>query len=294
MYAFIVTLVLLGVVYAVTNPSLEGFRNNKSLHNVKMPTKPYGMPNSCPKGTSITPVSNLERSFDATKVMPYSMPGELPVAGYQQIGAMSPLPYQDTTLIKANRHQLISLLEMVKGFLAFEAQELSEKSDPSIQLPLQTARSDFQVLQREVEVQNRNPGIQSTITMTNLNEMSSNLAYLQQQVRLMGSAGSLQGPINQFTEGFMNEESVEDFTTEGFKKRRILKTRAQMDAEYAQAQAAAQARAREAAQAQAVAEAQAKAAAQAQADALVAKDAARQAVLNKLGLTADEAAALLG
>jgi len=36
------------------------------------------------------------------------------------------------------------------------------------------------------------------------------------------------------------------------------------------------------------------AAAQAQADALVAKEAARQAVLNKLGLTADEAAALLG
>ena len=36
------------------------------------------------------------------------------------------------------------------------------------------------------------------------------------------------------------------------------------------------------------------AAAQAQADALVAKETARQAVLDKLGLTADEAAALLG
>lgn len=36
------------------------------------------------------------------------------------------------------------------------------------------------------------------------------------------------------------------------------------------------------------------AAAQAQADALVAKETARQAVLDKLGLTADEAAALFG
>jgi antitoxin component of RelBE/YafQ-DinJ toxin-antitoxin module len=36
------------------------------------------------------------------------------------------------------------------------------------------------------------------------------------------------------------------------------------------------------------------AAAQAQTDALVAKETARQAVLDKLGLTADEAAALLG
>ena len=205
MYAFILILVILGIVYAATNPSLEGFRNDNSLN---IPTKPYGIPDSCPKGTSITPVSNLDRSFDATKVKPYSMPGDLPVAGYQQIGAMSPLPYQDTTLIKANRHQLISLLEMVKGFLAFEAQELSEKSDPSIQLPLQTARSDLLVLQREVEVQNRNPGVQSTITLTNLNEMSSNLAYLQQQVRLIGAAGSLQGPINQFTEGFYNTTTV--------------------------------------------------------------------------------------
>jgi len=201
MYAFILILVILGVVYATTNPSLEGFRNDSSLH---IPTKPYGIPDTCPKGTSITPVSNLDRSFNAAKVMPYSMPGDLPVAGYQQIGAMSPLPYQDTTLIKANRQQLVSLLELVKGFLAFEAQELSEKSDPSIQLPLQTARSDFQVLQREVEVQNRNPGVQSTITLTNLNEMSSNLAYLQQQVRLIGAAGSLQGPINQFHEGFLD------------------------------------------------------------------------------------------
>lgn len=205
MYAFVLILVLLGIAYAVSNPSLEGFRNDNLLN---IPTKPYGMPNSCPKGTSITPVSNLDRSIDATKVKPYSMPGDLPVAGYQQIGAMSPLPYQDTTLIKANRRQLISLLELLKGFLAFEAQELSEKSDPSIQLPLQTARSDLLVLQREVEVQNRNPGVQSTITMTNLNEMSSNLAYLQQQVRLIGAAGSLQGPVNQFTEGFYNTTTV--------------------------------------------------------------------------------------
>jgi hypothetical protein len=33
--------------------------------------------------------------------------------------------------------------------------------------------------------------------------MSSNLAYLQQQVRLTGAAGTLQGPINEFEEGFI-------------------------------------------------------------------------------------------
>lgn len=211
MYAFILLLCILTMVYVVSNPSVDGF---KGLHDVQMPTKPYGMKGACPTGTSAIPVAGeMDRSYDPTKVQPYSMPGELPVAAYEQIGAASPLPYQDTTLIKANHHQLRSLLEMLKGFLAFEAQEISEKSDPSIQLPLQTARSDFHVLQREVEVMNRNPGIQSTITLSNLNEISSNLAYLQQQVRLIGSAGSLQGPINEFADKSAN---MADKSKEGF------------------------------------------------------------------------------
>jgi len=193
MYAFILLLSVIFVVYVFTQHT-EGFLAQPDI----IPPAP------CPSGTSTFPdKGELNRSFDANQVKPHSMPGELPVAGYEQIGAMSPLPYQDTTLIKANRQQLVSLLEMVKGFLAFEAQEISEKSDPSVQLPLQTARSDFHVLQREVEVQNRNPGVQSTITLTNLNEMASNLAYLQQQVRLTGAAGSLQIPKYEF-EGFEN------------------------------------------------------------------------------------------
>jgi hypothetical protein len=197
MYSFLVLLILLSVIYGLT---VEGFESR-----IKMPTRPYTdniqIKSNCSASTSITPVSQ-ELHNDSDGVNPYDMPGQLPVAGYGQIAAMSPLPYQDTTLVKANHQQLISLLELLKGFLAFEAQELDDRSDPSIQLPLQTARSDFHVLQREVSVQNRNPGIQSTITLSTLNEMSSNLAYLQQQVRLIGSAGTLKGS-NQI-EGFVS------------------------------------------------------------------------------------------
>ena len=206
MYAFIALCTLLVIVYCMTDRT-EAFQSTplstKPVIKDTIPSTPY--PSSIPvKG-------NIDRSFNPDTVQPYSMPGELPVAGYEQIGAMSPLPYQDTALIKANRQQLVSLLEMIKGFLAFEAQEISEKSDPSIQLPLQTARSDFHVLQREVDVQNRNPGVQSTLTLTNINEMSSNLAYLQQKVRLTGAngAGTLQGPINEFgAEGFQTQTNV--------------------------------------------------------------------------------------
>lgn len=154
-----------------------------------------------------------------------ALPGHLPTAPYQQLAETSPLPYQDTTMIKANRQQLVSLLELLESFLAFEAQEIAERSDPSIQLPLQTARSDFHTLQSEVEVLNRNPGIQSTITLSHLNEITSNLAYLQREVRLTGTAGSLQGPIDEFEaslkEGFTNppaatpatKQEIKDFLT---------------------------------------------------------------------------------
>ena len=137
---------------------------------------------------------------------PANLPGPLPIAPYQQIATMSPLPYQDTALIKANRQQLASLLEMLKGFLAFEAQEISERSDPTIQLPLATARTDFNTIQSEVEVLNRNPGIQPNMTLSHLNEISSNLAFLQEKVRLTGAAGAIQGPVYEFTvEAFANE-----------------------------------------------------------------------------------------
>lgn len=180
-YTFFAFVVILLVIYQwASMTSMEGFD-----------TKSVRLPTTVPVSPVLT-----------DSVQPSSLPGSLPVAPYQEIASMSPLPYQDTTQIKANRQQLVSLLEMLKGFLAFEAQQLSERSDPTIQLPLQTARSDFQELQSQVSVLNRNPGIQSTITMKHMNDMSSNLAFLQNQVRLIGAAGTLQGPINEFSEGF--------------------------------------------------------------------------------------------
>jgi len=183
-YTFFAFVVILLVMYQwASMTSNEGF---DVPHDVRLPAT-----------VPVSPVLTGE-------VQPSSLPGSLPVAPYQEIASMSPLPYQDTTQIKANRQQLTSLLEMLKGFLAFEAQQLSERSDPTVQLPLQTARSDFQEIQSQVSVLNRNPGIQPTITMKHMNEISANLAFLQQQVRLIGAAGPLQGPINEFKEGFTN------------------------------------------------------------------------------------------
>lgn len=218
MFAFFSLLFVLFIIYFFTSSDessniQEGFNpmNTSPEHKINIPV------NKIPPPVAPASCSN------PLAVKPFNLPGELPVAPYEQIAAMSPLPYQDTTLIKANRQQLINQLEMMKGFLAFEAQELSERSDPTIQLPLNTARSDFFTLQAEVEVLNRNPGLQPTITLSHLNEISSNLAFLQNQVRLIGAAGPIQGPVYEFTqpvnviggstEGFLNMAAV-DMTPE--------------------------------------------------------------------------------
>ena len=209
MFAFLALLFGLIVIYFFTsesnesNVTKEGFNpvNTSPSHKVNIPV------NIIPPAIPPPPA----RSIDDSNVQPSDLPGHLPIAPYEQIASMSPLPYQDTSLIKANRQQLVSMLEMVKGFLAFEAQELSERSDPTIQLPLNTARGDFHTLQAEVEVLNRNPGLQPTITQSHLNEIASNLAYLQREVRLIGAAGPIQGPIYEFTQPVDVRGGIEGF-----------------------------------------------------------------------------------
>lgn len=196
MLAFFVLLFVLLVIYLFTGTSFrvtskEGFDpvNTSPQHTVNIPVNVITPPIPPPPA----------RSVSDANVKPADLPGSLPIAPYEQISANSPLPYQDPTLIKANRQQLINTLEDLKGFLAFEAQEISERSDPSIQLPLNTARGDFKVLQNEVYVLNRNPGIQPNITQLQLAEIQANLGYLQETVRLIGAAGPIQGPIYEFT-----------------------------------------------------------------------------------------------
>jgi hypothetical protein len=206
MFTFLSLLFVLIVIFIFTSQK-DHFANVPPTHTVQIPT--------VPPSTALLPGSKEKATPESgVDVVPYMLPGEIPLAPYGQVATMSPLPYQDTTMIKANRQQILSLLEMLKGFLAFEAQELTEKSDPSIQLPLSNARSDFQVLQNAVDLLNRNPGLQPSMTLTTLNEMSSNLAYLQEQVRLSGSAGSLRGPVS--VDGFTNpstgKASLKDLT----------------------------------------------------------------------------------
>lgn len=191
------------VIYFSTKKK-EGFDTYGAppSHKVNLPM------NIVPPAISAPPARNMNED----SATPADLPGGLPVAPYNQIANSSPLPYQDPTLIKAKRQEILNTLEDLKGFLAFEAQEISEMSDPNIQLPLTTARADFKRLQDEAYLLQRNPGIQPMLTETNLKEIQANLAHLQRTVRLIGTAGPIQGPIYEFTDNISAKNIHEGFT----------------------------------------------------------------------------------
>jgi hypothetical protein len=203
MFVFFVILFMLMVIYFSTK-SKEGFDtySKSPSHKVNLPM------NVVPPAISAPPARNMNE--DDAK--PSDLPGGLPVAPYNQIANSSPLPYQDPTLIKAKRQEILNTLEDLKGFLAFEAQEISEMSDPNIQLPLTTARADFKRLQDDAYLLQRNPGIQPMLTESHLNEIQANLSHLQRTVRLIGTAGPIQGPIYEFTDNISAKNIHEGFT----------------------------------------------------------------------------------
>ena len=164
-----------------------------------------------PKPTSL-PVSR-----DVTGVLPSELPGPLPIAPYQAIARNAPYPYNDPSLVKTNRARILEVLERLKGFLAFQAPEIEDRSDPSIQLPLNTARADFKHLESEANVLQRNPGIQPDITDLQMNEIEANLAYLQRETEQIGVNRPFQSPVHDIdllhggtlhsNEGFQNPDN---------------------------------------------------------------------------------------
>ena len=208
MYAFLIFFVVLVGLYAlvqVTDPK-EAF--------VGFPGQPQAMGGQVPLNTESnviiptkwipTPVTLSPGTSDG--VMPSLLPGPLPSGPYEQIAKNSPYPYQQPSLLRTTRPRILSTLELLQGFLAFQAQEIENNSDPSIQLPLQTARSDFGRLNSEAAVLQRNPGLQSSLTELDMAEINDNLAYLQREVELIGVNRPFQSPVHDLDlEGFQNQ-----------------------------------------------------------------------------------------
>ena len=127
------------------------------------------------------PQQNLVQSSKEEDYAPSytSLSGPLPGT----IASVNSLPFRDPANESANYKDLLNIQTTLKGFLDTEAPNIQELSDPSIQLPLTSARADLNRLQNEILVLKRNPGIDSSITQNNLNEIQANLSWLQNKYR---------------------------------------------------------------------------------------------------------------
>lgn len=178
MLEFFAILLVLLAIYYFFDSSDEGFETSSPM------PKSYkiNIPDNVVKRSGV-PGGIVE---DGNAVKPTLLPGSLPAGPYEQIARNNPVPFQEPALQRTNRARILKALDDVKGFLAFEAQEIQDKSDPSIQLPLATARGDFTRLESEARVLQRNPGLQPEMTELQIAEIEDNLAYLQRKVRLIG------------------------------------------------------------------------------------------------------------
>jgi hypothetical protein len=204
MYAFLTLFVVLVVLYAAIqlteSKKLDGFENDASL---KIPYE------WIPTPVTLSPGSSSE-------VVPSNLPGPLPEAPYQQVARNSPYPYRQPSLQRTTRSRILDVLATLQGFLGFQAQEIDNNSDPSIQLPLQTARGDFGRLNSEAGVLQRNPGLTPSLTELDMSQIQDNLAYLQREVELLGVNRPFQSSAHDLDlEGFIGTQKKKK-PTEGF------------------------------------------------------------------------------
>jgi hypothetical protein len=171
---FVVIIGIAITLYVVTLQPVEGFQGQE-----------LAVPLAGPPVAQIT-------SGDPKAFAPPSATLLAPPPG--QTASVNSQPYEDPAMQKASADSLNNAYVSVKGFLTNEAPNMQAMSDPSIQLPLSTARSDANRLQDELAVLKRNPGLESSLTVEDLNGIEANLGYLQRKWRLSAnSPTSLEG-----------------------------------------------------------------------------------------------------
>lgn len=122
-----------------------------------------------------------------------------------QIASVNTLPAEDPALEKTSAGRIGSVYQSLIGFFDREAPGLGQLGDPSVQLPMNTAKADRARLRDELDVLKRNPGLKSSLTEEDLNGIEANLGYLQKKWRMSVNSGAVSPmPPATAAEGFLN------------------------------------------------------------------------------------------
>jgi hypothetical protein len=186
-------LILLGVAFlAWSINSKDGFQDTPPSVELNVPL-----------------VSPRYKALTGGNVQPFAPPSTALLAPPPgESASVNTQPAEDPAMQKATSGRIENVFQSLMGFFKTDATGLEKIGDPSIQLPLTTARSDRIRLKDELNVLARNPGLESSLTSEDLDGIEANLGYLQRKWRM--SVNSLSGsPI----EGFQTSTPTATTTT---------------------------------------------------------------------------------
>lgn len=136
---------------------------------------------------------------------------DLPSAPISGLAENSPLPYQDPAQQKGSTKMLATLKADMEGFATSELPGLKSvgSSDPSVSLPITRFNGDFQRVKDEMAAIKNSPGLQPQLAVDDIQDMASNLRFLQRQYRTYAGSKMVEEPTAPLS-------SVGMQTTEGF------------------------------------------------------------------------------
>ena len=193
---FFVILLGIGIVLWTTSQK-DGFQDLQ-LPSAYEDTDPHGASPSL----NVPVVSPKQQMFTQADVQPFAPPSTALLAPPPgQSASVNTKPAEDPALQKATPGRIQSVYESMNGFFQRAEAGLEKLGDPSVQLPLTTARADRGRLKDELAVLVRNPGLESTLTEEGLSGIEANLAYLQRKWNMSVNAESGAPPTEGFESG---------------------------------------------------------------------------------------------
>ena len=159
-----------------------------------------GFQDSTPEGASpgltIPVISPRGQTLTRGEVRPFTEPTTALLAPPPgQTASINSLPPEDPALQKVNPRRLYSVYQSLIGFFTNEAKALQSSGDSTVQLPMSTAKGDVGRLRDELGAIDRNPGLQSSLTEDDVNDIEANLAYLQKKWRLSANSMGAASPM---------------------------------------------------------------------------------------------------
>lgn len=157
-------------------------------------------------GLVVPVISPRGQTLTKGEVKPFAEPSTALLAPPPgQTASINSLPAEDPALQKVDVRRLYSIYESLIGFFKNEAEGLKDIGDSSVTLPMATAKADVGRLRDELGAIDRNPGLESSLTQEDANDIEGNLAYLQKKWRLSANSMGAPSPMKP-AEGFVSRQ----------------------------------------------------------------------------------------